>query len=268
MPENRDRYSHGHHESVLRSHTWRTAENSAGFLLPHLRAGQELLDVGCGPGTITVDLARRVAPGRVVGVDLASEVIELARQSQAPLASPVSFKVADVYELPFADGSFDVVYVHQVLQHLSDPSRACGEIRRVLRVGGIAALRESDYAAFAWAPTDPRLDRWMALYHEITRANAAEADAGRFLPAWARAAGFTDVTVTSSTWTYQSPEERAWWGQLWADRVQHSNFATHGLEYGLTTPEELADIADAFMQWASDENGLFILPHVEVIARR
>ncbi|HUX03900.1 MAG TPA: methyltransferase domain-containing protein [Acidimicrobiales bacterium] len=268
MPENRDRYSHGHHESVLRSHTWRSAENSAGFLLPHLRPGQELLDVGCGPGTITVDLARRVAPGRVIGVDLSSEVIEVARSSNAPLAPTVSFEVADVYGLPFADGSFDVVYMHQVLQHLSNPIGACAEIRRVLRVGGIAAMRESDYAAFAWAPEDPRLDRWMALYHDITRANDAQADAGRYLPAWVRAAGFSDVTVTSSTWTYQSPEECQWWGQLWADRVQHSNFAVHGLEYGLTTEAELADIADAFTQWASDENALFIVPSVEVIARR
>ena len=60
-----DRYSHGHHESVLRSHRWRTAENSAGYLLPHLAPGQRLLDVGCGPGTITLDLAPLVAPGEV-----------------------------------------------------------------------------------------------------------------------------------------------------------------------------------------------------------
>ena len=74
----RDRatYTHGHQEAVLRSHRWRTAENSCGYLLPHLEAGQSLLDVGCGPGTITIDLARRLAPGRVVGVDMAAEVVE------------------------------------------------------------------------------------------------------------------------------------------------------------------------------------------------
>ena len=73
-----DRYTHGHHESVLRSHRWRTAENSAAYLLPHLAPGQRLLDVGCGPATITLDLAARVAPGAVVGIDASADVIATA----------------------------------------------------------------------------------------------------------------------------------------------------------------------------------------------
>jgi len=74
----RARYTHGHHESVLRTHAWRTVDNSAAYLVPHLRPGLSVLDVGCGPGTVTVDLARRVAPGRVVGVDLSPEVVARA----------------------------------------------------------------------------------------------------------------------------------------------------------------------------------------------
>src|SRR5438445_10292399 len=76
-------YTHGHHESVLRSHTWRTAENSAAYLLPHLRPGMAVLDVGCGPGTITADLAALVSPGRVVAVDSAPAILA---QAAAPAA--------------------------------------------------------------------------------------------------------------------------------------------------------------------------------------
>ena len=72
-------YTHGHHESVLRSHRWRTAENSAGYLLAQLKPGMSLLDVGCGPATITVDLARRVFPGRVLALETTSDALDIAR---------------------------------------------------------------------------------------------------------------------------------------------------------------------------------------------
>lgn len=262
-----DRYTHGHHESVLRSHTWRTAENSAGFLLPHLRRGQSVLDVGCGPGSISADLARLVAPGSVVGIDLSSDVIELARRSADGEAGiDVSFQVGDVYDLQFDDSTFDVVYAHQVLQHLSDPIRAISEMRRVLVPGGLVAVRDADYGRFTWSPTDPRLERWMALYHDITKRNGAEADAGRHLVSWVRDAGFENWTPSSSQWRFRTDEERAWWGSLWADRVRKSEFARQGLEFGLTTPAELNEIAAAFLEWSEQPGAEFVVVHDEVLA--
>src|SRR5690349_25086699 len=105
-----EHYTHGHHETVLRSHIWRTALNSAAYLLPHLQQGMSILDVGCGPGTITVDLAELVAPGRVVGIDSSPEVVEQARAHAAERGvTNVEFRVGDAYALEFADGEFDVV---------------------------------------------------------------------------------------------------------------------------------------------------------------
>src|SRR5579884_165370 len=202
-----ERYTHGHHESVVRSHRWRTADNSAAYLLPRLAPGQALLDVGCGPGTITTDLARRVAPGAVVGIDAAAGGLDQARAHAGEAAvDNVRFEVGDVYALAYDDGSFDVVHAHQVLQHLTDPVRALREMRRVLRPGGTLAVRDGDYGAFVWSPEDPVLDRWLELYHRVTAANGADADAGRKLYGWVRAAGFEDVVGSSSTWTYADPE--------------------------------------------------------------
>lgn len=267
----KDTYTHGHHPAVLAVHSWRTAENSAGFLLPHLEAGQRLLDVGCGPGTITLDLAERVAPGEVVGIDNAADVIATAEQNRAERAgldtSRVTFRVGDVYAIDEPDDSFDVVYAHQVLQHLSDPRAALREMRRVCRPGGVVAVRDSDYAGFVWAPLDPRLDRWMALYHEIARGNGAEPDAGRFLLTWALDAGFTDVTAGASAWCFATPGDRAWWGNNWADRVSKSAFATQALERGLATQAELDDLAAAFRQWTAEPDGYFALLHGELICR-
>ncbi len=163
-------YTHGHHESVLRSHEWRTAENSAGYLLDRLEPGMDLLDVGCGPGTITIDLAPASRRARCSGIDRSDEVIaQAAERAATRRARQRPFATGDVYALELEADSFDVVHAHQVLQHLADPVAALRELRRVLRPGGTLAVRDSDYAAFVWAPRDPLLDRWNELYHAITR---------------------------------------------------------------------------------------------------
>src|SRR4051812_14747282 len=106
-----DTYIHGHHDSVLRSHRWRTAENSAAYLLPYLEPSMRLLDVGCGPGTLTVDLASRLPSGQVVGIDIEPSVVEEAtRVAGERDAANVSFRTGDFREAGFGDGTFDVVH--------------------------------------------------------------------------------------------------------------------------------------------------------------
>jgi ubiquinone/menaquinone biosynthesis C-methylase UbiE len=259
-----DTYTHGHHESVLRSHRARTAENSCAYLLPHLVPGMSLLDVGCGPGNITVDLAARVAPGPVTGID----VVAVADSAGTP--DNVTFGTGDVYALDFPDASFDVVHAHQVLQHLMRPIDALVEMRRVLKPGGILAVRDSDYDGFVWAPDDPLLDRWMELYHQLTERNGAEADAGRYLRSWVLEAGFAEanVTATSSTWTWADPDTLDWWAGLWADRVLQSSYGEQALAYGLSTEDELAAIAAAWRAWPTRPGAFFVVLHGEVLARR
>ncbi len=264
-----DTYTHGHHESVLRSHRWRTAENSAGYLLPLLSPGMRLLDVGCGPGTVTLDLADRVLPGCTVGVDREEAIIAEARRLlESRQIAGVEFRTADAYALAFDDASFDVVHAHQLLQHLTDPVAALVEMRRVLRPGGVLAVRDGDYGAFVWAPSEPLLDRWMELYHDVCRHNGADADAGRRLLGWAQAAGFTEIHPTSSTWTFADPDSRRWWGEGWADRVVSSSLAEQALQYGLSSREELEAIAEAWRHWLGHDDGCFIVVHGELIARR
>jgi len=263
------RYTHGHHDSVLRSHRWRTAENSAAYLLDELSAGQDLLDVGCGPGTITCDLAERVSPGRTVGMDAAEGVLAEARAAAAERGVRIEFEQGDIYDLRFQDSTFDVVHAHQVLQHLSDPVAALREMRRVCRSGGVVAARDGDFEAFTWFPADPALDRWLELYRQVARSNNAEPDAGRRLLHWAHAAGFTDVRATSSVWCFATPEDRAWWGGLWAERVtaSGSSLGQQMTERGLATAAEREEIAAALHRWAESPDGWFAVLHGEILAR-
>ncbi|HEV7452405.1 MAG TPA: methyltransferase domain-containing protein [Pseudonocardiaceae bacterium] len=269
MPDHQNLYTHGHHDSVLRSHRWRTVGNSAAHLVPHLRPGQQVLDVGCGPGTITIDLARRVAPGSVVGIDNEPAPLDEARaEARRQGVHNVSFAVADGYDLDIPDGTFDVVHAHQVLQHLVEPVVALREMRRVCRTGGTVAARDADYAAMAWHPPDARLDRWLDLYRRVARSNRAEPDAGRRLLSWARAAGFGEITASATAWCFATPGERAWWGGLWAQRVTSSTLASQALDRHLAGREDLEDIADGWRQWAEQADGWFAVLHSEVLCRK
>ena len=262
------RYTHGHAESVLRSHRWRTAENSAGYLVPHLEPGLTLLDVGSGPGTITADLAARVAPGRVTALEVSDEVADLTRaELDRQDVRHATVRVGDIHDLPFADGSFDVAHAHQVLQHVADPVQALRELARVTRPGGLVAVRDSDYGGFAWHPTSAALDRWLTLYDRAARANGGEPDAGRRLLGWAHAAGLHDLAATSSTWCFASPEDRAWWGGLWADRMTTSAFGEQLVTSGRATPEEVQAIAAGWRAWADDPGGWFSVLHGELLIR-
>lgn len=261
-------YTHGHHESVLRSHRWRTAENSAGYLLPHLSSGATVLDVGCGPGTITADLATLVTPARVTALEVTEAALDLARAEIARRGLVnVDFRVGDVHALDFPDDTFDVVHAHQVLQHVADPVAALREMRRVTRPGGLVAVRDSDYAAFTWWPRLPELDEWLALYETVARGNGGEPDAGRRLLAWAHAAGFTDVTATSSTWCFADQADRDWWGGMWADRVLKSDMAAQALRTGAASEDDLRRLSAGWRTWAADPDGWLSLLHGELICR-
>jgi ubiquinone/menaquinone biosynthesis C-methylase UbiE len=262
-----DQYTHGHHRSVVKHHGARTAEDSAAFLLPHLRPGMNLLDIGCGPGSITVDLARRVVPGQVIGLDVAASILQTARRAveEAGLDN-VDVRKGSVYELDIEDGAVDVVFAHQVLQHLTDPVAALHEMRRVVKKGGLVAVRDVDYATFVWHPAHPMLTRWLELYHEVTARNGAQADAGRYLLSWCQEAGLAEVAITTSSWSYADSGARAFWGNGWIERATESDFAAQAVEYDLASRDELVEIAHTWRWWRDQPDGYLAMIHTEALA--
>jgi len=268
MPTRPDTYLHGHHDSVLRSHRWRTPENSAAYLLANLWPSARILDVGCGPGTITAGLAAMVPQGSVVGIDAAGDVLAEARgEAERQGVSNISFEADDVYRLAFGHGSFDVVHAHQVLQHLSDPVAALAEMRRVCRDSGIVAARDSDYGGMFWFPACEELAEWRLLYQRVARVLGGEPDAGRRMLSWARAAGFPRIEASASTWCFATPSDRSWWGSLWAERLTKSSFGDRAVEHALATRRDLERLANGWLRWAASADGWFVIPHGEVLCR-
>lgn len=263
-----DVYLHGHQPSVLASHGARTAADSAAYLLPHLRDGDDVLDVGCGPGTITLDLAEAVGAGSVIGVDAVEVPLGTARRlARARGDARTRFAVADIYELPYETGRFDVVHAHQVLQHLTDPIAALREMARVARPGGIIAVRDADYGSMVWFPELDGMAAWMDVYQAAARVNGAQPNAGRRLTSWAHEAGLTTVTATASGWSYTTPEQCRWWGEAWAHRALESNYAKQAQDLGLATQTDLEQISNAWRAWSRHPDAWFSMTHGEIIAR-
>lgn len=265
-------YTHGHHASVLRSHTWRTAANSAAYILPYLKPDMKILDVGCGPGTITVDLAANYVPqGHITGLENAGGVLVQAREfAKEKGVTNVDFVEGDANALQYADETFDVVICHQVLQHVKDPVNILKEMRRVAKTGGIVAARESDFGGFIWHPAVEGMEDWLAFYSANARSNGGEPNAGRMIHTWAKKAGFSPSAVTSgsSTWCYSTKEEVAWWSGLWAERTVASSFAKTAIENGTGTQERLDKASAAWRSWGREEEAWFSVAHGEIICRK
>lgn len=261
-------YTHGHHSSVLESHRTRTIANSAQYAAAYFVPGARVLDIGSGPGTITAEIAKRVAPGEVVALEISPAAAELtANELERQHVTNARVVVGDVHDLGFATGEFDVTHAHQVLQHVSDPVAALREMGRVTRPGGVVAARDSDYGRFDWAPRLPELDEWMRLYQAAARANGGEPDAGRYFGQWAARAGFSDATITESTWRFADAKQRDWWGSMWAQRILESDLTRQLLDAGWATRADLDAISRAWLEWSHDESAWITIPHCEVLIR-
>lgn len=202
----------------------------------------------------------------MVGLDRSEAVVNEARVAtrQDNMAN-LEFTVGDVYTLGYEAATFDVVHAHQVLQHLSDPIAALREMGRVCQPEGLVAVRDSDYSGFTWWPAVPELDQWLDLYRDVARGNAAEPDAGRRLKGWALQAGLDVVSSTAGVWCFSAPDDVAWWGGLWAERVVDSGMAEQAMERGLAGAEHLGRLAQGWRRWAASEDAWFVVLHGELL---
>lgn len=263
-------YSHGHHKSVVDDHARRTAKDSAAFLIPHIQPNHTILDVGCGPGTITADLADLVPQGHITAVDAVEGVLEKAAEYAASRnVTNISFQKVDANGLPFADDSFDIVYCHQVLQHVKDPVGILREMRRVAKPGAIVAAREADYKAWAWYPELPEIARWAELYQQVARTNGGEPNAGRYCHVWARAAGFEPdaIDATWDTWRYAGERARQF-SLSWNGRILQPGFLATAVREGFATEDEIKHISETWKKWGTEEDAFLAIPSGQILCRK
>lgn len=259
-------YTNDHSSSVLQTHSWRDATNSAAYLLPHLKPSMSILDVGCGPGSITIDLAKKVPTGHVVGMEYVSDTLEGAQSlATSEGVSNVRFQIGDIHDLPFPENTFDIVHAHQVLQHITDPVQALKEMRRVVKQGGIVAIRES--TSITVYPETEGLAAWSNLGERMRRAKGNHTKAGSCLHAWAKQAEFPRDSIQTSTgsWCFSSPDERKYWGGSMEGRALSSGFSSTAIQEGFASHEDLEKMASAWRAFVENEDGWIGLLHGQIL---
>jgi ubiquinone/menaquinone biosynthesis C-methylase UbiE len=239
----------------------RRAESHARFLLPLLRPGLRLLDCGCGPGSITLDLARLVSPAEVIGCDLERSQVDIARNcAETNGITNVRFEIGSIYEVPFANNSFDVVFAHAVFEHLREPLCALAEIHRVLVPGGLVALRSPDWGGFLLAPQSEELTMAITYYQHLQIQSGGDVRVGRNLKALLMRASFKDVQFSAS---YECYESLPFIGQYLVERVERSMDSVNPRKR-----EKVQRFATTLREWSRSEDGIFAQAWCEVIGTK
>jgi ubiquinone/menaquinone biosynthesis C-methylase UbiE len=241
----------------------RTAARDAEFLLPYVKAGMRLLDVGCGPGSITLGLASLVAPGDATGIDIQPDQVERARAAATEATvSNVRFDVADCYRLPFPDASFDICFANSVLQHLREPISALAEMRRVLRPGGFAAVRDIVTSSVI-GPPSPLVEEFLALNFRSRRQNGGDPDVGLHHREYMLAAGFVRTQASASQETYGTVEETRRCAS-YAKTVWQGSSRT-ALAQGWVDQAKIDEIFSALEAWGERPDALSVMTRCNAI---
>ncbi len=261
-------YSIGHKEGALAYMRFRTAETCCGFFREHVRRDSDILDCGCGPGSITVGLAEWAPEGRTVGIDIGAEQLDGARALARDLSvGNVTFRQGDIFALPFEDDSFDVVFSQTVLFHVPHPEKALAEIKRVLRPGGLVALRDGILAFHIVWPEEPLLQDMLRVFRLGAQRSGGNPDVGRELGTLLHAAGFNDVFFSVAFVQPERPEERAEYFSLMAGLIE-ADLATLAVSEGWITADRVAAAVTRCRDLANVPGSIWAMPFGQAIGRK
>jgi len=263
-------YAMGYSKEFLGLLARRNAETVAVHLLPHLRPGMKVLDCGCGPGTISVGLAKAVAPGDLHGVDIEASQIAMAQAAaQAGGHGNARFQVSDATNLPFADNTFDVVHCHAVLMHVLNLDQVLAEVKRVLKPDGLLSARESVLEAYVFEP-DPQglLKQTTDTFAKLLTTNGGHPHLGKALKSVLLEAGFRTVRATASFEPFSKEEDRIFLQGFIRNWFFAPKMKDPTIQYGLATENDFAAWGEALDAWRADPGGFAAFAWGEVIAHQ
>ncbi|MER3445518.1 MAG: hypothetical protein C4291_01185 [Candidatus Dadabacteria bacterium] len=260
-----EHYSIGYDPLAMGGLSRRSASRDAAFFMPYLHSGMDILDCGCGPGTITVDIAEIVSPGSVVGIDVETNQFHIGRTRALERGvSNIRFELGNAYDIPFSDGSFDAVFAHAVLYHLSDPCKALKEIYRVLRRGGIIGVRDTDRDGHIFTPSNPMIEQAWALIENVMSYKGSNLYFGRTHRALLRKTGFVQIQASASYDYYGTNEATQRISEFWGYFILklHADLI---INQGWANKSELDEMGAAIRAWGEHPDAFFARARCEAV---
>ena len=260
-------YTMGYSEDFQKMLRVRSGETHAKHLLPRLKPGHRVLDFGCGPGNISVGLAKAVEPGEFQGIDMEASQIDLARSAaSAGGHTNATFHVGSVTALPFEDNYFDVAHCHAVLMHVPDTAAALAEVKRVLKPGGIISSREMIVGSSFLEPSTENTAVAWATFAGLLAANGGHPRMGKDLKGILLDAGFTDVEATASFDTFSRPESVAVLHTFINEWFFSPHVIAAATAFGVATQEQFDVWREEMDQWRDHPSSFAALAFGECIA--
>lgn len=172
-------YTGGYNKFLIGSFSQRKIGKELSFMLPYLEKGMNILDGGCGPGNMTLEIAKIVKPGKVIGLDIEEEQFKKSdEKARNEDLDNLCFVKGNAQKLPFEDSSFDLVLYHALLFHLSKPKKALKEAYRVLKKGGIICCRDSYMDGDIFYPQSNGMNTAMAIACKVLNHYKSDPDIG------------------------------------------------------------------------------------------
>lgn len=262
-------YTMGYSEEFLQLLERRNAGNCAAYLLPLLESGMNLLDLGCGPGTITMGLAEAVHPGEVHGIDMEDTQIALAQAAaEASNHTNAKFQVGNALSLPYEDETFDVVHAHAVIMHIPDTKAAMAEAKRVLKPGGILATRDLIGESSFFEPGREGLREAWATFTTLMRGNGAHPEIGKEMKGVMRDAGFTDIRCSASFDSYGTPADLDFYYAFVIDWFFSEQLIERVTGLGIATREKFDFWRSELDNWRDSPSAFGALAFGECVGRK
>ncbi len=210
-----------------------------------------LVDCGCGTGSITVGLAEALSPGEVTGIEISASDVDLARERVKQGGhTNLRFEVADVHELPLPDESVDAAFFHANLNHLNDPVRALREAHRVLKPGGVVGAREHENSSdiftgpFGETIKQQHIDAFLG---DICFGRGPQV--GLRLSALVLEAGFSRVEQTASYECFSTRESIQGHADMLIKRFSQPEFVDRVINRGLTDRRAVEEMLANLKVW-------------------